>query len=407
MEKFNNGINDVVENSSYEQGPVTSMEPVTFTYIPPITDSSFTSNVYSNLWSYLGYYIEQDGLDKNIPYTEGGVLGSLFNDIPIAFLSGGTIMFQVSNEAYPTQISSTDIRIKIPLTGTTTATTLYSSYVNTPELYKLSNNIGCGGINGDNWVSGDQWSGFAKEGLGYPESQGNNSGVNVEKYTVTNVVALMSDDWEFSGTTTGLTSWSAYYGVPVNKNLSRKYMGLGSGSGARTIEPFPTTSLGISGTSFSDRAAGVFYPVNGIGFLFGDFVTNFDWGSATGGTGTTEVTFPLSHAAFEGRKVDFLTKLTISMVIPQTAANSSMNPTWAEAVNEAGEICGTIPTGLCFSDKNKIPILIAKFDETNLPMKTSEETLVYTFDVPIGSPLTLGTATPYTGVFPCDVGTCP
>lgn len=401
-QRFSNKVNTVSSKQNFAQGPVTKMENTTFTYIPPITDPSYTSNIYSNLWSYLGYYTRQDGLDKNIPYNKGGLLGTFLNDIPIAFLSGGTIMFQISNTEYPTQLSSTDIRLKIPLTGTTTATTLYSSYVKTPELFKQATNDNCGiSIVGDNLVSGDLWPGFSDIGIGYAKSQGNNNNT-VEGYPVTNVVAMFSDDWEFSGTTTGLTSWSYGFGFPLGKNLSRKYI-----QDSRTAHPYSTTSLGVSGTSFSDRCCGIFLPINGIGFIFGEFVDNFDWGSATGGTGTTEVTFPISHAAVESRPVDFETVLNISMVIPEEDANSSNNKTWVEAVNYSGEICGTMLQEMCFEDSNRVPLMIVKFNEENLPMKNKNNTLVFQFGAPIGPPITLGTPNPYTGVFTCDVGTCP
>ena len=217
------------------------------------------------------------------------------------------------------------------------------------------------------------------------------------------LVALFSNDWEFSGTTTGLTSWSYGYGTPANSQSNRRII-----NGGRTAYAYPTPNLGVSGTSFSDRAAGIFFSINGIGLLFGDFVTNFDWGSATGGTGTTEVTFPISHAAVEACDVDFETMLNISMILPEDSYNSSQNKSWMEAVNYSGEICGVLPIEICFENSNRVPLMIAQFDPTDLQIKTEEKTFVLEFDAVIGSQINLGTPNPYpAGVFPCVAGGCP
>ena len=191
-ERFNNNLNTVSSKQRYVQSSVTRMENPTFTLIPPINSPTFISNIFANLWSYLDYYTLQDGLNREIPYTKGGNLDMLLNDIPTAFLSGGTIMFQIPSTEYTTQVSSSNFRIKIPLTGTTTATTLYSAYVNTPELFKQTTNENCGNsIVGDTLVSGDLQGILSKNGIGYSQSQGNSPQTNIEGNTVTNACCVV------------------------------------------------------------------------------------------------------------------------------------------------------------------------------------------------------------------------
>ena len=314
-------------------------DAITFTYIEPSSSGSFKTSKYSHLWGHLGFYTNEQATGLNITRNNGGVLGTFLNDLPDAFLSNGAVFFQIPNDQYKISPSGNDFRLKISLTGTTTATTLYSSFINDmSKTIKVTNSV-CSGVVADNLTS-DNSDIYDKYGIGYSKSVCNDlDGCNLTGYYESGVVGLMSNDAEFTGTTTGLTSWSYAFGS-TNKYANK----------ARMIEPYPVSSLGISGTSVSDRLAGLFFPSQGIGFItYPDFVSNFDWASATGGTGTTEATFSTSDVACEGHDIDSQTTANMTLVVPQEIANTSINPSWRESVDLEGN-CGVVPTTLYFYD---------------------------------------------------------
>tara|TARA_R110002020_G_scaffold113236_9_gene260376 strand:- start:3759 stop:4931 length:1173 start_codon:yes stop_codon:yes gene_type:complete len=341
-----------------------------FTKLDSVNDAGFKTNKYNSLWSMFNLNSEKIFDSYNVDYSDGGMISTLWESILDAYNTNGMVMFEVSDQNFRKSINGQNIEIKIPLsggtfTGTTSATTLYSSYIDTESLKVKSTTSVC-----DPWKIDMAYSEpnrmFTNDfGIGYVYQMGTNpTEGNIYDSGLT---LLMSGDWSpWSGSSTAKT-WSDGYNV-VNKYT-------------KEVAPLITPN----GPN-RDVAAGALFNNSGIGFIWAEsFVNNFDWSGGTGGTGTTMVTFASSEAYLNASDIDTNTKLQVDLIMDPRDFNTSLNQSYIEDSITNGSNCNVAYNTITLNDSQGRCLVIAK--STEPIVKSDGDYSIVTVDIPIDGPL--------------------
>jgi hypothetical protein len=364
-----------------------------FTKIFEAGSSGFTSSDKSHLLSLLNLYTENIADDYNKSFVNGGILNTSINDMVEAYKNNGFVFFEVPDTNWAVSLNGYNFRIKIPLdstySGTTgfSATTLYTSFIQQPwSLERPSNNCAATKID---TLNSESYKWFADKGIGYEYKVGENPDAN--ELFQNGFTLLYSDDFDFSGATSGNTSWSSLY------SKLNKYS-----NGARMSNFFP------NGTEPADRSIGVIFN-NGFGFLWDtDVVSGFDWASGTGATSTSGVTFDSNLVAMEGSDIDQELKLVLNLNLGPEQFNTTTNPSYYEAVKD-GSNCDVSFTTVGFHDESGNCLAIAKVENEAI-IKSEGNYQIMNFEIPVGGSVDYNRYTyvtsATTGVFSCNVGSC-
>jgi hypothetical protein len=355
-----------------------------FTYLNSVNDAGFKTNKYNSLWSMFNLNSQKLFDGYNVDYSEGGMIGTVWESILDAYSTNGMVMFEVNDQNWRKSIDGQNIEMTIPLsggtyTGTTSATTLYSAFIDTESLKTKSTKSTCDPYLLDLAYAEPNKMFTNDFGIGYSYQIGTNPiSLQNNRATVTSkrnkgdiynsgLVLFMSNDWiPWSGSSTAKT-WSDGYDV-VNKYTKEA---------APLITP--------SGPN-RDVAAGAFFVNSGLGFIWAeDFVNNFNWSGGTGGTGTTMVTFGPSEAYFNASDIDTSTKLQVDLIMTPEDFNTSLNQSYIEDSLENGSNCNVAYNTITLNDSQGKCLVIAKTSEPIV--KTPEGFSVVTIDIPIDGDL--------------------
>ena len=341
-----------------------------FTKLDSVNDAGFKTNKYNSLWSMFNLNSEKIFDSYNVNYSDGGMIGTVWESILDAYNTNGMVMFEVNDQNFRKSINGQNIQIKIPLsggtfTGTTSATTLYSSYIDTESLKVKSTTSVC-----DPWKIDMAYSEpnrmFTNDfGIGYVYQMGTNP-IEGNIYD-SGLTLLMSGDWSpWSGSSTAKT-WSDGYNV-VNKYT-------------KEVAPLITPN----GPN-RDVAAGALFGNSGLGFIWAEsFVNNFDWSGGTGGTGTTMVTFASSEAYLNASDIDTNTKLQVDLIMDPRDFNTSLNQSYIEDSITNGSNCNVAYNTITLNDSQGRCLVIAK--STEPIVKSDGDYSITTVDIPIDGPL--------------------
>lgn len=358
-------INDVSTSDVFTVGYGGEL---TFSKIDSVNDAGFTSDGLNSLWSLFNLYSQKIYDSYNVDYSDGGLIGTVWESILDAYNSHGMIMFQTTEANWRKFISGQNVELQYPLnssysggTSGLTATTLYSSFIDEASVKVKNTNSVCDPIILDTLYSEPSVSFTDKYGFGYNYQVGSNP-VNKSKQYQSGLVLLMSNDWTpFSGTSTAKT-WSDLYNIP------NKYT-----HGAPLITP--------KGGS-RDVAAGAFFTNSGLGFVWAeDFVNGFDWAGATGGTGTTGVSFLPGVAFINAPDGDSTTKLQVDLILQPDEFNQSLNDSYREDSIENGSNCDVAYNTITLHDSQGRCLVYAKSSEPIV--KREGDFSVVTIDIPI------------------------
>jgi len=332
-----------------------------FTKLDSVNDAGFKTNKYNSLWSMFN--------------LNGGMISTVWESILDAYNTNGMVMFEVSDQNFRKSINGQNIEIKIPLsggtfTGTTSATTLYSSYIDTESLKVKSTNSVCDPYKIDMAYSEPNRMFTNDFGIGYVYQIGTNplcgpghdNDCNGDEYD-SGLTLLMSNDWSpWSGSSTAKT-WSDGYNV-VNKYT-------------KEVAPLITPN----GPN-RDVAAGALFNNSGLGFIWAEsFVNNFDWSGGTGGTGTTMVTFVPSEAYLNASDIDTSTKLQIDLIMSPGDFNTSLNQSYIEDSITNGSNCDVAYNTITLNDSQGRCLVVAKSSEPIVKIKNDYS--IVTVDIPI------------------------
>ena len=370
-----------------------------FTKLDSVSDSGFKTNKYNNLWSMFNLNSEKIFDSYNVNYSEGGMINTVWESILASYSTNGMVMFEVSDQNYRKSIDSQNIEVKIPLsggtfTGTTSATTLYSAFIDTESLKVKSTNSTCDPFLLDLAYAEPNKMFTNDFGIGYNYQVGTNPETNQKVQNVNSnkarsksiynsgVVLLMSNDWTpWSGSSSAKT-WSDGYKV-VNKYTKEA---------APLITP--------SGPN-RDVASGAFFVNSGLGFIWAeDFVNNFNWSGGTGGTGTTMVSFMSSEAYFNASDIDTSTTLQVDLVMEPRDFNTSLNQSYIEDSIENGENCSVAYNTITLNDSQGRCLVVAK---SPTPVtKIDGNYSIVTVNIPIDG----NTTTSLADIRGCVYGSC-
>ena len=206
-----------------------------FTYLDSVNNVGFKNNKYNSLWSMFNLNSEQIFDSYNVDYSDGGLKNTVWESILEAYSTNGMIMFEVSDQNWRKSIDGQNIELKIPLsggtfTGTTSASTLYSAFIDTPSLKEKSTRSVCDPVLLDLAIAEANKVFTNDIGIGYKYQVGANpltlvGGTNVnteEKRSQlynSGMVLLVSNDWmPWSGSSSAKT-WSSEREVVLSSVL--------------------------------------------------------------------------------------------------------------------------------------------------------------------------------------------
>jgi hypothetical protein len=325
-------------------------DSLSFTKIDSKTNTNFYQNRYNSLWSMLGLYSDRNYEQLNTTYSDGGLLETALEPILEAYNTHGMVMFNISDTVYRKFIDGQNLELQIPLTGVTSATTLYSSFIDSENLKTRLTNSNCDPIALDMGFSEQNRDFTEKFGIGYDYKLGVNPKKesklsNRELLFNSGVIYLMSNDFvDWSGSSTAKT-WSQ--GFNVSNKYTKELSNLITPSGPNR-----------------DSIAGCLFIHSGIGFIWAkDFVDDFDWVGATGGTGTTEVTFSSNKAFLNAADVDTGMALNVTIQLNPNEFNTSINPSYIEDSIQNGSNCNVTYNTITLNDRNGNCLLVATSDE--------------------------------------------
>lgn len=313
---------------------------IEWTYIPPSTDSGFTSNSWSHFYANLGLYTNEIADNYNISFDNGGYLGTSLEKLYQAYNSTGIIVGLINNETYRQALVGRDGAIAIPtiFTGATfsastaltglTSITNYFSFYSTPELTKRNTTGVCAKTVGDTRKFESLPEAVINTGMGQQSGIGN-SGENYES----GIVFMFNDYTSLtSGSTSGFSQAHKVTNPYANGKLAAKFIGSGY-----------------------HLASGMVDCISGIiTFWDPNIVQGFNFYGATGGTGTTRATFPPTTAYAVVTDYDSSVSAEVRVNATPDILKFTTNPSRKQAIAEGDTNCEEVVkvTQVCLYDNS-------------------------------------------------------
>lgn len=327
----NVNVQNTVEESSYFYAiPGSEIE---WTYIPPVTDGSFTSNVWSHFYANLGLYTNEIANRYNTTTSQGGFLNTSLEGIYDAYNTSGIIVGLINNETYRQSLIGRDGAVSIPLT-TTGSTTLsgmtgltnYFTFYDTPNLLQRETAGGCSKTVADTRKFESLRQAVIDTGIGQGMGMGN-SGSEYESG-----VTFMFNDFTSltSGSTSGFSQSHMNTNPYANGKLAAKFQGEGY-----------------------HKAAGMVDCIGGIiCFWDQDVVNSFNFGIATGGTGTTRAVFSDTDAYCVIKDFDSSVAADVRVNATPDILKTTTNPSRKQAIANGDTNCEEVVkvTQVCLYD---------------------------------------------------------
>lgn len=291
----------------------------------------------------------------SIPYGDGGLADTAME--VFGQTTDNIIFINLQHPLYNKQaISGHDLKIDIPLdptwsglTSGLTTTSIYGSYMRTPKLLEKSAGP-CGVSKFDQMHSENSETVTDNIHIGQRKVLGINpmSGEHYES----GIVYLFCDDIQRpntpSGSTATTTTWSTAHGQS-NPYTNGK-------------EPF---NYRDSLEYYKDKPVGFCDLYGGFCKIFNpDLVNAFDFSLATGGTGTTQVSFAPGVADFKFKTVEIDNFWGVTVIANPGEFTHSQNPTW-----ENSDCKDVYITGVALCDNSGQTVAMAIPNE---PIKKSE-----------------------------------
>ncbi len=335
-------------------------DELTYYKIYPYNNSGYTNSSLSHFWTQVGVTNQVQYNQKNQTFNNGGLLNTAVEKVLDAWLNYGGIGIAIDNLNYRTQLNAQNVQIKIPLnssyTGMTsglTATTLYSSFIYTPDILEKDPFSLCAGVRADSFRSEANYNVTNYVPMGWKYLQGTNPDGNPEaeyKEFDSGIVFLVSDDVynTFSGATGSSVSWGYLWNQP------NKYS-----NGARLID----WSLGQTNhPNYYDRIVGALFLNSGFAFIWDPEITQaIDWTTINGDpTSLTGGTFTSGQTYFNGTDMDMASVLNVKIVADNNTWKASTNPTY---IGQSSD-CGIAMTTINLYDQAGRCLAVVKPDES-------------------------------------------
>ena len=307
---------------------------IEWTYIPPSTDTGFTTNSWSHFYANLGIYTNEIANNYNISFDDGGYLNTSLEKLYDAYYNTGIVVGLIDNETYRQAIIGRDGAVVIPtsFTGATlsgiTALTNYFTFYESPDLLNRTTSGVCAKTVADTRKFESLREAVINTGIGQGEGRGNNGG----EYE--SGVAFIFNDY------TSLTSGSTS-GFSKSHKVTNPYA-----NGKKTAL--------FNGTGYH-RAAGMIDCISGIiTFWDPEIVQGFNFGLGTGGTGTTSVTFASNTAYAVVTDYDSSVSAEVRINASPGILKYTTNPSRKQAIANGDTGCEEVVniTQVCLYDTN-------------------------------------------------------
>lgn len=352
-----------------------------FYQVPAYNNPSFLTSSLSHLWGFFDMRTEVDYNTTNLPYANGGLLGTALEQLPNAFYNTGAVAFSIPNTNYRVQVYGQNDALYIPLNSTysgmtsgLTATTLYSSFTYQPDILEKDVASLCSGVMADEFKSESAYEYTNNLGIGYQYIEGKNPNPASDyTYFDSGLVYLVTDSVynTFSGSTGSTLSWSSGY------NTKNRYA-----NGARLIsfDPSNTQYTGVGGY---DRIVGAMFLNYGLGFIFDpDLVGAFDWSTVMGDpTSITGGTFTTGQTAFNASDMDISENLEVKIVAKPNEWVASPNSSYIGT----GQDCGIATTTITLHDK--MGNCLAMVKPNTALIKERDNYLIFNLELPLSNPI--------------------
>lgn len=352
-----------------------------FYQVPAYNNPSFLTSSLSHLWGFFDMRTEVDYNTTNLPYANGGLLGTALEQLPNAFYNTGAVAFSIPNTNYRVQVYGQNDALYIPLNSTysgmtsgLTATTLYSSFTYQPDILEKDVASLCSGVMADEFKSESAYEYTNNLGIGYQYIEGKNPNPASDyTYFDSGLVYLVTDSVynTFSGATGSTLSWSSGY------NTKNRYA-----NGARLIsfDPSNTQYTGVGGY---DRIVGAMFLNYGLGFIFDpDLVGAFDWSTVMGDpTSITGGTFTTGQTAFNASDMDISENLEVKIVAKPNEWVASPNSSYIGT----GQDCGIATTTITLHDK--MGNCLAMVKPNTALIKERDNYLIFNLELPLSNPI--------------------
>lgn len=311
---------------------------IEWTYIPSSNDVNFKTNSWSHFYANLGLYTDEIANNYNIDFGDGGYKNTSLEKLYQAYEDTGIIVGLVNNETYRQSLIGRDGALVIPtlFTGATfsasttltglTSITNYFTFYDSPELLKRETSGVCAKTVGDTRKFEFLKESVIDTGIGQQTGKGN-SGGGYES----GVVFLFND---YTSLTSGSTSGFSQGHKVTNPYSNGKKTAIFKGEGYH-------------------RAAGMVDCISGIITLWDpDIVQGFNWYAATGGTGTTRATFPLTDAYTVVKDYDTSVSADVRISTNPDILKFTTNPSRKQAIAEGDTDCEEVvkATQVCLYD---------------------------------------------------------
>lgn len=356
-------------------------EEMRFYQVPAYNNPSFLTSSLSHLWGFFDMRTEVDYNTTNLPYANGGLLGTALAELPTAFYNTGAVAFSIPNTNYRVQVYGQNNALYIPLNSTysgmtsgLTATTLYSSFTYQPDILEKDVASLCSGVMVDEFKSESAYEYTNNLGIGYQYIEGKNPNPASDyTYFDSGLVYLVTDSVynTFSGATGSTLSWGSGY------NTRNKYA-----NGARLIS-FDPSNTQYTGAGGYDRIVGAMFLNYGLGFIFDpDLVGAFDWSTVMGDpTSITGGTFTTGQTAFNASDMDISENLEVKIVAKPNEWVASPNSSYIGT----GQDCGIATTTITLHDK--MGNCLAMVKPNTALIKERDNYLIFNLELPLSNPI--------------------
>ena len=306
---------------------------INWTYIPPSTNTGFSTNVWSHFYANLGLYTNEMADNYNLDIQNGGFLNTSLEGIYEAYNTTGIVVGLINNETYRQSLIGRNGAVVVPISasGSTTLSGLtsltnYFTFFNTPEILQRETSGTCAKTVGDTRKFESLREAVIDTGIGQQSGRGN-SGNDYES----GVVYMFNN---YTSITSGATS-----GFSISN---------------RNLQPYANGKLTaqFQGNGYH-KAAGMVDCIGGIiCFWDSEIVQGFNFTIATGGTGTTRAVFTNTDAYGVIQDYDSSVSADIRVNATPDILKTTTNPSRTQAIAEGEVDCEEVVkvTQVCLYD---------------------------------------------------------
>jgi len=328
---------EVKSNCFYQIGG----NEITWTYSPPKSATTFTTDTNSHDWTAFGLYSQLNVNTFTTTTSNGGVSDTAISKIGDAYNVHGMYVGSIDKQAFRASIYK-NTKLTIPITGGTgslsglTSLNLYTTFFQQNDSTSPCGIGPCSTYKVDSLQSESLQKATELAGIGYAYDPNNNPSESTGGEYRSGLLYLFSDNIEWSGATNTGTTWS-------------------NGWSGNSRYTFDSGKLAIFDGNQHNESVGVINLDSGLIYLYHpDIVDNFNTSLITGGTVATGATFNTTDLNMVARDTDLSTELQININLLPGLYTESSNQSRLDAKQNGIDCDGLVKlTEVCLYDSSE------------------------------------------------------